>query len=104
VGIENPARDQLARDPSLDPAWVLGWDLWTRHPHRANLSNPAGLVVRKLQRREPPPTEFLDLATLNDDERSQLAASFWTGGSSLDGKLSRLHALYFEVYGDPRGA
>jgi hypothetical protein len=100
AGIENPARDQLA----LDPAGVRAWDLWTQHPHRANLSNPAGFVARRLQSREPPPAEFLDLAALTDEERGRLAASYWTGGSGLDRKLSRLRVLYFEVYGDPRGA
>lgn len=104
AGIENPARDQLARDDDLDPAWVRAWQLWTHHPHRANLSNPAGLIVRKLQSREPPPDDYLRLATLTDDEAGQLRASFWTGGRGLHPELYRLHDLFFEVYGDPRDA
>ena len=103
AGIENPARDQLARD-DLDPAWVRAWQLWTLHPHRANLSNPAGLIVRKLQSCEPPPADYLRLATLTDEEAGQLRASFWTGGRGLDPELYRLQDLFFEVHGDPRDA
>jgi hypothetical protein len=104
AGIENPAREQLARDRTIDPAWVRAWQLWTQHPHRANLSNPVGLVVRKLQGREPPPTGCLRLATLTDDEAGQLRNSFWTGGRGLNPELHRLHDLFFEVHGDPREA
>jgi hypothetical protein len=101
AGIENPARDQLARDPTLDPAWVRGWHLWTQHPHRENLTNPAGVIVRKLQGRQPPPDEYLELAALTDDERAEIRASYWSGGRSLDDRLYDLRDLYFEVYGDP---
>ena len=103
AGIENPARDQLARDPTLDPAWVRGWHLWTQHPHRANLTNPAGVIVRKLQNRQPPPDEYLELATLTEDERAEIRASYGSGGRSLDEWQYDLRDLYFEVYGDPRG-
>ena len=102
AAIENPARDQLAAADDLDPAWVHAWHLWTHHPHRASLNNPAGLIVRKLQSREPPPAEYLQLVTLTDAERSELRASFWTGGESLDDRLYELRPLFFEVYGSPR--
>jgi hypothetical protein len=101
AGIENPARDQLARDPMLDPVWVHAWHLWTKHPHRANLTNPAGVIVRKLQGRQPPPDEYLELASLTVDERAEIRTSYWSGGRSLDDRLYDLRDLYFEVYGDP---
>ena len=100
VGVEDPVRDQLARDGDLDPAWVHAWALWTRHPHRDNLTNPAGVIVRKLQGREPPPDGYLELATLTDRERSDLRASFWTGGAGLDDDLFRIRPLYLEIFGN----
>jgi hypothetical protein len=74
------------------------------HPHQANLSNPAGFIVRKLQSQEPSPADYLCLAALADEEAEQLRASFWSGGQGMNPELYRLHDLFFEVYGDPRDA
>lgn len=103
AGIENPARDELARSGDLDPAWARGWHLWTLHPHRATLSNPAGAIIRRLQDHEPPPDDYLALARLTKEDEAQLRASFWTAGADLDDDLYELRALYFEVFGRPGG-
>jgi hypothetical protein len=74
AGVENPARDQIACDGVLDPAWVRAWHLWTQHPDRENLTNPAGLMVRRLQYRERPPQQYLQLAALTEQEMAELRA------------------------------
>lgn len=61
IGVENPKRDQLAR-LDLDPLWVRAWHLWTKHPHRRNLTNPVGCIILKLEGAERPPEEFLQAA------------------------------------------
>jgi DNA-binding transcriptional ArsR family regulator len=97
AGIENPARDRLARDGALEPAWVRSWHLWTRHPDRASLTNPAGLIVQRLQNGEPPPGDYLELAALTPQEKSALEESRWIGSGLLDRKLARLRPLYLEM-------
>jgi hypothetical protein len=61
IGIENPKRDQLAC-LNIEPCWVYAWDLWAKHPHRANLNNPVGVIIRKLEAGEKPPDSFLQKA------------------------------------------
>jgi hypothetical protein len=61
IGVENPKRTQLARR-AIDPLWVLGWQLWAKHPHRQSLTNPVGNVILKLESGERPPDEFLQAA------------------------------------------
>jgi hypothetical protein len=103
AGIERPVRDSLASDPGVDPLWISAWHLWTRHPSRSNLKNPAGVIVGKLRDHEPPPDEYLQLASLTVDEREQLRASYWIGADSLDSRLRQLRPFFFLIYGDPRG-
>jgi hypothetical protein len=103
VGIEHPFREPLASDPEIDPRWIPAWHLWTRHPSRRNLVNPAGVIVRKLQSHEPPPDQYLRLATLTVAEREQLRVSYWVGEDSLDAELRPLRSLFFLIYGDRGG-
>ena len=94
VGIENPARDHLARRPGLDPAWVRAWHLWSRHPSRGQVRNPAGLLVRKLSRGEPPPAEYLRLVALTPRQQAALRQAYWDGGGDLDDSLRDLLPLF----------
>ena len=102
VGIENPARDELARDPGLDAAWVRAWHLWTRHPERAGLENPAGYIVRQLQAGYAPPEAYLHLVGLSEEQRSRLQESRWIGDQDLDDDLYALRPLFLELF--PAGA
>lgn len=61
AGIENPKRDELAVK-DIDPLWVDAWALWTKDPKRKVLKNPAGNIIRKLERGDEPPAQFLDAA------------------------------------------
>ena len=101
AGIEGSIRDELAADEGLDPDWIRAWHLWTRHPARQSLNNPAGYIVLKLRRHEPPPGDFLRLATLTAEEEFQLRQAQWTGGADLDAELYDLLALYRQVLGGP---
>ena len=78
VGIESPARERIALDPAIEPDWIPAWQLWTQHPARANLSNPAGYIVRRLLSRSRPPEAYLRLARLTPDQMRQLRRSYWT--------------------------
>ena len=98
VGVENPMRDRLARDPALSPAWIWAWHLWTRHPHRANLNNPPGYVVRQLAAPTAPPDEYLALVTLTGEEHAALRAARYAGDGDLNDKLYRIYPLYQELY------
>jgi hypothetical protein len=51
--------------------------------------------------REPPPEEYLQLATLTNEEKWELKNSYWTTGIGLDDKLQKLRSLYFEIFGGP---
>ena len=101
AGIEGSIRDELAADDRLDPDWIRAWHLWTQHPARQSLRNPAGYVVLKLRRHEPPPGDFLRLVDLTDGEEFQLREAQWTGGADLDAELYDLLPLYREVLGGP---
>ncbi|MGD2041812.1 MAG: helix-turn-helix domain-containing protein [Anaerolineae bacterium] len=100
VGVENPMRDQLARNAALEPAWVWAWHLWTLHPHRANLTNPPGFVVRQLVDGTPPPDEYVTLVTLTDEEYTDLRAARYAGDGALDDKLYAVYPLYLELYAE----
>lgn len=98
AGIENPVRDRLARDPELTPLMVRGWHLWTQHPERAGLENPAGYLVRRLQAVEPPPDDYLQLAGLSEEQWTQLRISRWAGDQDLDEELYTLRPTYLALY------
>jgi hypothetical protein len=76
IGIENPKREQLARQ-NLDPRWVYAWDLWARHPHRQHLTNPVGYVILKLESGERPPGEFLREAAYRPAPATSLRDEAW---------------------------
>ena len=61
IGVENPKRTQLAGQ-DIAPLWVQAWQLWAKHPHRRNLTNPVGNIILKLESGEQPPREFLRAA------------------------------------------
>jgi hypothetical protein len=61
IGVENPKRRQLAGQ-DIDPLWVQAWQLWAKHSHRRNLTNPVGNIILKLESGEQPPREFLRAA------------------------------------------
>jgi hypothetical protein len=104
IGVVDPVREELARDPAIDPAWIRAWHLWTRHPHRANVTNPAGVVITLLREHLSPPDDYLQLALLTGRELAQLRASCSAAGPSrLNSALLKLRPLYLEVYGDPGG-
>jgi hypothetical protein len=98
VGVEDPMRDRLARDPALAPAWVWAWHLWTLHPHRATLNNPPGFVVRQLVEGTPPPEEYVTLVTLTGEEYTDLRAARYAGDGALDDTLYAVYPLYLELY------
>ena len=94
VGIENPAREQIAMDPRVKVDWIAAWQLWAEHPDRDSLSNLPGSIVHCLRHRERPPEQYLRLVRLTPAEKSQLERSRWDGGPELDPDLQRLRPLY----------
>ena len=102
VGIENPARERIASDPAVEPAWVPAWQLWAQHPARANLSNPAGYIVRQLLHRNRPPETYLQLTRLSPDQMSKLRSSYWLSQEQLDldPDLRAIRPLYMELSKD----
>lgn len=102
AGIEEPARSRLARQ-GVDPAWVRGWQRWAGHPHRRGLTNPAGLIIRKLEAGAPPPARFLHPpepdnpaapeageACTEQREREQPGGELWAAAlAELQGQMTR---------------
>ena len=62
AGIGQPKLGQLLR-LNIDPAWVRAWHRYVQDPARANLTNPAGLIVCRLEQRERPPDRYLRMAS-----------------------------------------
>jgi hypothetical protein len=79
IGVENPKRRQLAGQ-DIDPLCVQAWQLWAKHPHRRNLTNPVGNIILKLESGEQPPREFLRAA----EEQIRLAQ--WTQEQEYEGE------------------
>ena len=100
VGIESPARERIAMDPAVEPDWVDAWQLWTQHPARANLSNPAGMLVSCLMHRNRPPKPYLRLVRLTPAETTQLRTSYWSGPRDLDPDLRQIRSLYIQLFED----
>lgn len=87
IGIAEPARSRImARDA---PAVVLAW--WWKIGGAAWLSNPAGWLIRCLERGDRPPPAWLELASwfwsLSDEAYQALRESTWYG-TGLQGYLA----------------
>lgn len=100
VGIESPARERIAMDPAVKPDWVDAWQLWTQHPARANLSNPAGAIISCLMHRSRPPEPYLRLVRLTPAEKTELRTSYWSGPRDLDPDLRKIRSLYLQLFED----
>ena len=100
VGIESPARERIAMDPAVEPDWVDAWQLWTQHPARANLSNPAGAIISCLMHRNRPPKSCLRLVRLTPAEKAELRTSYWSGPRDLAPELRGIRSLYFDLFKD----
>ena len=100
AGIENPARERIALDPTVKADWIPAWQLWAEHPHRANLTNLPGYIVQCLMHRERPPEQYLRLVRLTSAEKSQLERSRWDFAGEVDPDLRAIRSLYIHHFVD----
>jgi hypothetical protein len=97
IGIAPPALNRLAAHPELaeDPARVLAW--WWYYQTQSWPTNPAGLVICRLEDGDQPPAAFLDLARcwfrVAEVDRQEMRAMTWQAWSP-----QQLAAYFAEQY------
>lgn len=85
IGIGPPALNRLAARPELagDPARALAW--WWYYQTQSWPTNPAGLVICRLEDGDQPPPAFLDLARcwfrVDTADRQEMRAMTWQSWS-----------------------
>jgi hypothetical protein len=64
LSIQEPARSKLLANPQLTVAQVGAWVLYAET--QPSLRDPRGYIIKRLLANDPPPTEFLTFAGLDD--------------------------------------
>jgi hypothetical protein len=100
--VAGPAR--LLLDRGADPTHIRGWHLWTCAAEQKWIDNPAGYIVSRLRRGDPPPPEYIELARLTAAEMGRLKearvnSEQHQGWPSLNGEphLQRLAPLWLAI-------